>query len=133
MKNALLNRYFIDVFQMQSLLHRTYYLNAKETKYVSIYLNDDLKPQVKTGTSSGHAVLNDTQWFILVTFKSEIPKSEVHKLGDSRQTLSMYCGRYVRITSENTQMHLNKRLVTADGFSKCLHRQTSDQIRQTPR
>jgi hypothetical protein len=48
---------------MQSFVQRTYYLNAKETKYVSIYLNDDLKPQVKIGTSSGHAVLNDSGSF----------------------------------------------------------------------
>jgi hypothetical protein len=63
---------------MWSLLRRTYYLNARETKYISIYLNDDLKPQVKFGTSSGHAVLNDAQWFILVTFKSDIPKLGFH-------------------------------------------------------
>jgi hypothetical protein len=94
---------------MPSLLQRTYYHKAKETKYVSIYLNDDLKPQVKIGTSSGHAVLNDTQCFILVTFKREIPKSKVHELGESRHTLSMYCGRYVRIMSENTQVHLSKK------------------------
>ena len=67
-------------------------------------MNDDLKPQVKIGTSSGHAVLNDTQWFILVTFKSHIPKSEVQELGDSRHTVSMNCGRYIRIMSEDTQV-----------------------------
>ena len=95
---------------MQSLLRRTYYLNERETKYVSIYLNDDdLKPLVKIGTSSGHVVLNYTQWFILVTFKNDIPKSEVHELGDSLHTLSVYCGRYIRITSENTQVYLSKK------------------------
>jgi hypothetical protein len=46
---------------MWSLLQRTYHLNERGTKYVSIYLNDDLKPQVKIGISSGHAVLNDRQ------------------------------------------------------------------------
>ena len=30
------------------------------------------------GTSSGHVVLNEIQWFILVTFKGDIPKNEVH-------------------------------------------------------
>jgi len=44
-----------------------------------------------------------------VTFKSHIPKSEVHELGDSRRTLSMYCGRYIRITSEDTQLYLSKK------------------------
>jgi hypothetical protein len=78
MQSARLNLHFTDVFRMWSLLRRTYFLHEQETKYVSIYLNDDLKPQVKIGTSSSHVVLNDTQWFILVTFKSDIPKSEVH-------------------------------------------------------
>jgi hypothetical protein len=88
---------------MTRLLRRTYYLNEQETKYVSIYLNnDDLKPYVKIGTSSGHAVLNEIQWFILLPFKSDIPKNKVHELGDSKHTLSVYCGRYIRITSENT-------------------------------
>jgi hypothetical protein len=84
MQSALLSQRFINVFQMTGLLRRTYYLNEQETKYVSIYLkNDDLKPRLKIGTSSGHAVLNEIQWFILVTFKSDIPKNEVRVLGDS--------------------------------------------------
>lgn len=110
MQSALLSQRFINVFQMTGLLRRTYYLNEKETKYVSIYLNnDDLKPHLKIGNSSGHAVLNEIQWFILVTFKSDIPKNEVHELGDSQHTLSVYCGRYIRITSENTQVCLSKK------------------------
>ena len=32
----------------------------------------------------------------------------MHELGDPRLTLSMYCGRYIRITSENTQVYLSK-------------------------
>jgi hypothetical protein len=67
---------------MWSLHQRTYHLNERGTKYVSIYLNDDLKPQVKIGTSAGHAALNGKQWFILVTFKCDITKSVVHELGD---------------------------------------------------
>ena len=46
---------------------------------------------------------------ILVTFKSNIPKNEVHELGAYRHTLSVYCGRYIRITSENTQVYLSKK------------------------
>jgi len=91
------------------LLRRTYYLNEQEKKYVSIYLNDDLKPQVKILTSSGHAVINEIQWFILVTFKSDIAKNEVHELGDSQHTLSVNRGRYIRITSKNTQVYLSKK------------------------
>ena len=89
----------VNVFQMAGLLRRTYYLNEQETKYFSVYLNnDDLKPRLKIGTFSGHAVLNEIQWFILVTFESDIPKNELHELGESQHNLSVYCGRYIRIT-----------------------------------
>jgi len=85
-------------------------ISTSKRKYVFIYLNnDDLKPQVKIGTSSGHAVLNEIQWFILVAFKSDVPKNEVHELGDSQHTLSVYCGRYIRITSEYTHVYLSKK------------------------
>jgi len=107
MQSALLSLVIINVCQMTGILQRTFF-NEQETKYVSIYLNDDLKPQVKTGTSD-HAVLYEIQWLILVTFKSDTPKNEVHELGDSRHTLSMYCGQYIRITSEKTEVHLRKR------------------------
>jgi hypothetical protein len=99
------------------LLRRTYYLNEQQTKYVSIYLNDgNLKPEVKIATPSGHAVLNEMQWFILVTFKSDIHKNELHELGYPQHTLSVFCGRYIRIRSENTQVHLSK-----DDWSLLLH------------
>jgi len=71
MQSALLNQNFINVFQITAwgLLRRTYYLNEQQTKYVSIYHNDDnLKPEMKIGTPSVHAVLNEMQWFILVSF-----------------------------------------------------------------
>jgi hypothetical protein len=96
---------------MTGLLRRTYYLNEQETKYVSIYLNnDDLKAQVKIRISSGHAVLNEMQWFILVTFKSDILKNGVHELGDSQHTLSVYSGRYIRIKSKNTEVYISKEI-----------------------
>jgi hypothetical protein len=42
----------IIVYQMTELLRRTFYLNEQETKFVSIYLNnDDLKPHLEIGTS----------------------------------------------------------------------------------
>jgi hypothetical protein len=110
MQSALLSQRFINVFQMTVLLRCTYYDNEKETKYVSIYLNnDDLKPHLKIGTSSGHAVLNEIHWFIQVPFKSDIPKNEVQELEDSQLTLSVYCGQYIRITSENSQVCLSKK------------------------
>jgi len=110
MQSALLNLYFINVIQRNAwgLLRCTYYLNEQQTIYISVYLNDDnLKPEVKIGTPSGHAVLNEMQWFILVTFKSGICKNDVHELGDPQHTLSVFCGRYIRITSEKTQVHLS--------------------------
>ena len=64
------------------LLRPTYYLNEQETKYVSIYFNDDnLKTEVKIATPSGDAVLHELQRFILLTFKSDLSKNEVHELG----------------------------------------------------
>jgi len=72
-------------------------------------LDDNLRPQMKIETPSGSAPLNYTQWFVLVTFKDNIPKGEVHGLGYSRHTLSLHRGRYIRITSENTQVHLSKK------------------------
>jgi len=86
---------------MTGLLRRTFFFNQQETKYVPVCLNENLKPQVKNGPSSSHVILNDLEWFILVTFKSNMSKNEVHKLSDSRHTLSMYCGRFIRITIEN--------------------------------
>jgi len=44
------------IFQMCSFLPRTYFINEREKKHFSIYLNDDLKPKVNIGNSSGHAV-----------------------------------------------------------------------------
>jgi hypothetical protein len=106
MRRVLLSQRFINVFQMTGLLRRTYYLNEEETKYVSIYLNnDDLKLHLKIETSR-HSVLNEILWFILVTYKSYT--QEVHELGDSQHTLSVHCGRHIRITSENTQVCLSK-------------------------
>jgi len=128
MQSALLSLHIIDVLQMTVLIRRTFYFNEQETKYVSVYLNGDLKPQVKIGTSSGHVVLNDLQGFILVTFKSKISKNEVHELGDSRHTLSVYCGRYIRITSQNTQVYLSKKdwSQLIDLANACLYRRFVD-------
>jgi len=109
MQSARLSLVIINVFEMMVLLFRTYYLYKQGTIYVSYYLNnDDLKPHAKIGTS-GHAVLNEIQWFILVTFRSDIPKTKVYRLGDSQHTPSVYCGWYIRITSENTQVYLSKK------------------------
>ena len=87
----------------------TYNLNEKETRKVSLYLDDNLRPQVIIEAPSGRVLLNNIQWFILVNFKDNILKGKVHELGDSSHTLSINCGRYVRITSETIQVLLSKR------------------------
>ena len=58
-------------------------------------------------------------------FKSNIWKNDVHELGDSRHTLSMYCGRYIGITSEKTQVYLSKKYWSQlmDLASACIDRQ----------
>jgi len=38
-----------------------------------------------------------------------MPKNEVHEPGDPHRNLSVYCGRYIRITNENTQLLLSKK------------------------
>jgi hypothetical protein len=93
---------------MSTLLERVYFPNKQRTKCVSIFLDEHLTPQVQTVTSSRNVVLNQIQWFILVTFKNDIPKNEVHKLDDSRHTLTVYFGRYIRTTSEEVCVLLNK-------------------------
>ena len=137
MQCATLSLHSINVLQMAAwgLLRRTYYFNEQQAKYVCIYLNDDtLKPEVKIGTPSGHAILNEMRWFIPVIFKSNIPKNEGHELGNNQHTLSVYCGRYICITIENTQVHLRKKdwSQLMDLASACIDSE-SDQVWQTPR
>ena len=49
----------------------------------------------------------------------------MHELGDPRHTLSMYCGRYIRITNEDTQVYLSKKVWSQllDLASACIDRQ----------
>ena len=93
---------------MWTLLEHIYFLNKQRTKYVSIFLDDTFWPHVKIASSSRSVVLNQMQLFILETFRSHIPKSKMHELGESRHTLSLHCGRYIRIMSEDIQVFLNK-------------------------
>jgi hypothetical protein len=77
----------INVFQMWMLLEHVYFLNKQRKKYVSIFLDETLQTHVRFHVFSSSMVLNQIQWLILVTFKSLIPRSEVHELGDSCHTL----------------------------------------------
>ena len=85
---------------MWTLLEHVYFLNKQRPNYVSIFLDETLKPHVKIASSSRIVVLNQIEWFILMAFKCHIPKREVHELGVSRHTLSLHCRRYIRIMSE---------------------------------
>jgi hypothetical protein len=93
---------------MSKLLECVYLLNKQKSKYASIFLDENLTPQVKIVTSSRNVVLNQIQWFILVTLKNDISKNEMHEFVDSHNTLSVYCGSYIRITSEDASVKLNK-------------------------
>jgi hypothetical protein len=75
---------------------------------VTFLLDENLTPPVKTVSSSRTEALNKIQWFILVIFKYHILKDGMHELGDSRHTLHLYCRRYIRITSDDILVLLNK-------------------------
>jgi len=55
---------------------------------------------------------------------TSIVTNEEHELGESQHTLSVYCGRYIRITSENTQVFLSKKVWSQlmDLASGCIDR-----------
>jgi hypothetical protein len=65
------------------------------------------------------------QWFILVTFKDNIAKDEVHEFGDSHHTMDLYCGRYMLITSGDVHILLTKsqRTYLMDLAGFCINRQ----------
>ena len=114
MQSVSLNLHIIDVFQMKMLIRRTFFFNEQETKYISIYLKEDLKSYVKFRTSSGHVVLNDLQWFILVTFKSNRSKNLVTHVIRCQCTVDgVYVSRVRKV-----KFIWAKCLVTTDGFSE---------------
>ena len=111
MQSAHLYLYFINVFQMNGwgLLRRTYYLNEQQTNHVFIYVNDNLKGREDCNSFWSHIFKRDA---VVHSghIKRVIPKNEVDELGDPQHTLSVFCGRYIRITSEKTQVHLSKNI-----------------------
>ena len=93
---------------MLTLLERIYFLNKENTNYLTIFLDENLTPQVKTVSSSRSVVLHKMQFFNWVTFKDHIPKDVIHELGDSHHTLDLYCRRYIHIISDDIHVLLNK-------------------------
>jgi hypothetical protein len=75
---------------------------------------------MKIVCSSRPRVLNQIQWFILVTFEDHIPKDVVHELGDTP-----YPGRYILITSDDVHILLSKSqwAYPMDLASSCINRQ----------
>jgi hypothetical protein len=71
-------------------------------------MDECLSLHIKIACSSRAIVLNQIQWFILMTSKDHIPKDVLHELGDSRHTQDLYCGRYIRITSDDVHIFLSK-------------------------
>jgi len=45
-----------------------------------------------------------------MAFKGYISKNEVHELGDMLHALSMYCGRYILIPCENTEVYRSRKV-----------------------
>jgi len=93
---------------MRTLIGRIYFLNKRKTKYVTVSLDENQIPQVKNVSSSHTVVLNTIQRFILVTFKDHIPKDVMYEVDDSHHTLDLYCRRYIRNTSDDIHVLLNK-------------------------
>jgi hypothetical protein len=93
---------------MNRLLERVYHLNVSQTKYVSLFLDENFAPHTRIVCDKKAVMLNQIQWFLLVTFKDNIPKNVFHELGDSLNTLVLYCGKYARITCDNVHVVLAK-------------------------
>jgi hypothetical protein len=71
------------------LLETTYFLNKKQSKYVSIFFDRDLTPHVKTGSSSHRIVMDKLVWYILIALKNDVKHSTVHGLGDTDYALDV--------------------------------------------
>jgi len=70
---------------MWLLLESVFFPNEM-IKYVTIFRDENLTPQVTILSSSCNVVMNEIQWFILVTSKEHI-STELHKFGDLCRTL----------------------------------------------
>ena len=79
--------------------------NKTKTKYVTVFLDVFLTPQVKIAYSSLVAVLNAVAWFILVSFKNGMPNNTVYQLADCYHTLNMYYKGHNRITCKDVHVY----------------------------
>jgi hypothetical protein len=82
----------INVFKTCKLLERVYFLNEKQSEYVSISHDEHLATQVKTVLTSQGIVPNQVLWCVLISLNDGVSKTAVHKLGGclSRAVLSKY-------------------------------------------
>ena len=92
---------------MSTNVKQFYILNSNWTKYVCLYLNRDLKPEVKIVSDLSAVVLNKDQWCALMVFKDYVKNYIVHELWDSSHTLDLYYGQ-VRITYNNVHVLLDE-------------------------
>jgi hypothetical protein len=77
-------------------------LPEPEEKHFTIFLDENVTPQMKMVRSSITVVLNHVQWLVQVTFKDLIPKDVIYELCDSRHTLDfLYSRQYMCIVSDD--------------------------------
>lgn len=100
MQIAQLNLAVVNIVQMWTFRERVYSLNKARTKYVAIFLDENLTPSAKT-VSSRAVVLNQIQRFVVLTFRDQAAKDVIHETGNLPHILDFYCVRYIRITSED--------------------------------
>jgi hypothetical protein len=110
---------------MWTPLEGVYPLNKARMRFVTLFVEECLSLHIKMVCSSRAIMLNQIQWFILVTFKDHIPKDVLHELGDTHHTLDLYCGRYISSTSDDVHILLSKSQWTylIDLAGSCINRQ----------
>ena len=100
MQDVRLSPAVTDIFHMWTLLECVYPLKKARIKYVSVFLDENLTPQMKFVISYRAMMPHRIQWFILVTFKDHMPQDVVLEL-DLRHTLDLYSEPYIRIMSDD--------------------------------
>jgi len=79
---------------MLTWLEREYFLNTARSKYVTVFLEDNLSPPV-TNVSLAQCGPETYAAVHLSHFKDHIPKDGFHENGDLRHTLDLFFGRHI--------------------------------------